>query len=112
VEKLALTKEWVVGKLSENIECALQAARAGEDGEEQGEYRYQGNVANRSLELLGKELDMFIDRKEVGKLGEFESMSDEELDAQIEEFLSQTRASEGAQAIAAMPRKKGTQKAH
>jgi phage terminase small subunit len=64
VEKLALTKEWVIGKLIENVERALQARRVrGEAGEEQGEYQYEGSVANRALELLGKELGMFIDRK-------------------------------------------------
>jgi hypothetical protein len=31
-----------------------------------GEYVYNGSVANKALELLGKELGMFIDRKEVG----------------------------------------------
>jgi phage terminase small subunit len=113
VEKLALTKEWVVGKLIENVERALQARRVrGEDGEEQGEYQYQGNVANRALELLGKELGMFIDRKETGKPGDFAGLTDDELDARIEELLSQAGASEGAQAIAATPLKKGMQKPH
>jgi hypothetical protein len=53
------------------------------DGEEEvpGEYTYNGSVANKALELLGKELGMFIDRKEIGGLNEFARMSDEELDA-------------------------------
>jgi hypothetical protein len=34
------------------------------EGRPTGEYRYGGNVANRALELLGKELGMFIDRSE------------------------------------------------
>jgi DUF917 family protein len=89
LEKLALTKEWVIGKLIENVERSMQARRVrGKDGEEQGEYQYQGNVANRALELLGKELGMFIDRKETGKPGDFAGLTDDELDAQIEELLS------------------------
>jgi hypothetical protein len=44
-----------------------------------------GGVANKALELLRKELGMFIDRKEVGGPNEFERMSDEELMAFIEE---------------------------
>ena len=36
-----------------------------------GEYRYDGNVANRALELLGKQQGMFIDRHEVGQANEF-----------------------------------------
>jgi hypothetical protein len=35
------------------------------DGTETGEYRYDGAVANKALELLGKELGMFISRSEV-----------------------------------------------
>jgi len=50
-----------------------------DDGKPIGQYSYQGSVANRSLELLGKELGMFIDRKEVGRPGEFESMNADEL---------------------------------
>ena len=33
-------------------------------GEPTGEYVYNGTVANKSLELLGKELGMFIERSE------------------------------------------------
>jgi len=48
-----------------------------------GAYVYNGRVANKALELIGKELGMFIDRKEVGEPNEFARMSDEELDAFI-----------------------------
>jgi hypothetical protein len=58
VEELAITKEWVLGKLKENAEKALKA----EGG---------SPVANRALELLGKELGMFIDRAEVTQTSEF-----------------------------------------
>jgi hypothetical protein len=80
VEATALTKEWVITKLIENANRAMQAeAHRSEDGKPIGEYSYNGAVANRALELLGKELGMFIDRKEVGSPGEFERMTDEEL---------------------------------
>jgi hypothetical protein len=77
----------------------MQARRVREDGEEQGEYQYQGNVANRAPKLLGKEFGMFIDRKEVGKPGDFAEVSDDELDARIEELVSRGEggADEGAQ---------------
>jgi hypothetical protein len=32
------------------------------DGRPTGEYRYEGQVANKALELLGKEIGMFVDR--------------------------------------------------
>jgi hypothetical protein len=41
----------------------------------------------RVIELLGKELGMFIDRKEVGGPNEFACMSDEELDAFLRESI-------------------------
>ena len=37
-------------------------------------------VANKALALLGEEIGMFVDRKELGKPGEFSRMSDEELE--------------------------------
>ena len=49
-----------------------------------GEYRYEGSVANRALELLGKEQGMFVDRKEIGKPGAFDALDDEELERAIE----------------------------
>lgn len=79
IEKVALTKEWVLSKLRENAERALQE-RPVLDGEGgiTGEYRYEGTVANRALELLGKELGMFIERKELGNPGEFDKINDPE----------------------------------
>lgn len=63
VEKMALTKEWVIANLMENAQRALQhEAVKDSEGNTIGEYRYDGSVANRALELLGKELGMFIDR--------------------------------------------------
>jgi hypothetical protein len=35
--------------------------------------------ANRALELLGRELDLITEKKEVGKPGDFDHMTDEEL---------------------------------
>ncbi len=75
-EGLVITKQWILERLVENMNRAMQTD--------------QGAVANRALELLGKEHGMFIDRKEVGAPGEFERLADDELfDAireQAEEF--------------------------
>jgi hypothetical protein len=68
-QTVGLTKQWVLEKLVENVHRAMPPAAA-------YEYKYEGSVANRALELLGKELGMFIDRKEVGQPGEFEAMED------------------------------------
>jgi len=81
VEKTAISRIWVLDMLRENLERALthKAVLDGE-GNPIGEYTYNGNVANRALELIGKELGMFIDRKEFKhSVGEFDKMSDAEL---------------------------------
>jgi phage terminase small subunit len=64
--------QWVLERLVENVNRAMQAV-AVTDGEENpiGEYQYQGSVANRALELLGKELGMFVDRKEITRTRRF-----------------------------------------
>jgi phage terminase small subunit len=63
IKSAALTKEWVIETLMENVARAMQAASVKNDnGESIGEYQYQGSVANKALELLGKELGMFVDR--------------------------------------------------
>lgn len=77
---VVLTKQWVIERLIENANRAMQAAVVLDgDGKPTGEYRYEGSVANRALELLGKEQGMFVERKEVGKPGEFERMNADEL---------------------------------
>jgi phage terminase small subunit len=59
----AITKTYVLEKLQKNLERALQEeAVYDREGEPTGEYRYEGAVANRALELMGKELGMFKDR--------------------------------------------------
>lgn len=81
VEKSAVSKAWVIAKLVENVERAMTNEPVKDaQGNETGEYKYNGNVANRALELIGKEQGMFVDRKEVGKPGDFDAMSQEELD--------------------------------
>jgi hypothetical protein len=63
IKSTALTKEWVIETLKENVARAMQATEVKRaDGTGTGEYQYQGSVANRALELLGKELGMFVDR--------------------------------------------------
>jgi DUF438 domain-containing protein len=53
-------------RLQENVERAMSIEPVLDGkGHPTGVYKYQGSVANRALELLGKELGMFIDRNEV-----------------------------------------------
>jgi hypothetical protein len=66
----------MLGKLIENAERAMRQRPVRGEEENVGKFTYQGSVANRALELIGEELGMFIDRKEVGKPGDF---ADDEL---------------------------------
>lgn len=80
ISKASLTKQWVIERLMENVARAMQLRFVTNDeGEVIGEFKYDGTVANRALELLGKEQGMFIDRKEVGDPGAFDRMSDDEI---------------------------------
>ncbi len=72
-----LSAEYIITRLQENVERAMQAEPVMKfDHEEKrmietGEYQYEGSVANRALELLGKHIGLFPDRHEVtGKNGE------------------------------------------
>jgi len=63
IKSTALTKTWVIETLMENVAKAMQArAMTNDEGETIGEFQYQGSVANKALELLGKEIGMFVDR--------------------------------------------------
>jgi phage terminase small subunit len=64
-EKAVLSKAWIIERLMTNVERALQQEPVlDHDGNETGEFTYQGMVANKALELLGKEIGMFVDRSE------------------------------------------------
>lgn len=63
LEKAALTREWVIDQLIENVERAMQHREVMQGGKPTGEYVYDGAVANRALELLGKEIGMFVERR-------------------------------------------------
>jgi hypothetical protein len=62
----------VLEKLVENVDRAMQISEVIVDGRRTGEYKYEGNVANRALELVGKHIAVqaFTERVEhTGKDG-------------------------------------------
>jgi hypothetical protein len=91
VSELGLSKQWVLARLVENAEQALA--------------RKDGNVANRSLELIGKEQGMFIDRKESGAPGDFAGLQS------ADEVLALVRAELGAETAALLAKALGKQEA-
>jgi phage terminase small subunit len=65
VEKMAVDRAWVMAKLTENVQRAMQVEPVRDrEGNPTGQYICQGGVANRALELLGKELGMFQPKPE------------------------------------------------
>lgn len=68
IQRSVLNKDWVIEKLKENIERAMQAIPVKDQtGAATGEYRYDGAVANKGLELLGKHLGLFDGVPDVDK---------------------------------------------
>lgn len=66
VQRIGISKEWVLDQLVENVKTAKAAIPVLDaEGNPVGEYRTNLQAANRALELIGKELGMFVDRKEI-----------------------------------------------
>lgn len=63
--KYDVSRDWVVKRLRVNVGRALQAIPVMDShGRKTGEYQYQGAVANKSLELLGRDIGMWPDKVE------------------------------------------------
>jgi phage terminase small subunit len=61
-QRAVVDREYVLRRLRENVERAMQVKPVLDSkGKPVGTYRYDGSVANRALELIGKELEMFRD---------------------------------------------------
>jgi hypothetical protein len=99
----AIKKEWVLEVLQRNIERALRAKPVlDREGKETGEYRYDGVVVNRAVELIGKELGMFrndrdensfrLDRQRLERMTEAERIAENaELLAQAKQRIREYR---------------------
>ena len=60
VTRACIDRDYVLAGLKENFERAMQYKPVLDGkGKPTGEYAYSGAVANRALELLGKDLGMF-----------------------------------------------------
>lgn len=61
-----LSRDYVINGLMANAERAMQYREVlDKDGKPTGEFRYEGQVANKSYELLGKAIGIFVDRQKI-----------------------------------------------
>ena len=79
IEKAAVDKAWVLSQLVEVVQMAKQAEPVRDaEGAATGEYKQNLAAANKALELVGKELGMFVDRKEV-RTGELDALPHDDI---------------------------------
>lgn len=98
IDRTGLTKQWVLDRLINNAliangEKTVKLKIKPRDSTEPVEIEMSmrdAQAANRALELLGKELGMFVDRREVGEPGEFERLDEAELLDAIRQYAEET----------------------
>jgi phage terminase small subunit len=88
--KLALDKTWVIERLMQVTERCMQAEPVLDNkGKPTGEYKFDAAGANRSLELLGKEIGMFASKAEVN-INHTATLTTEQLTAIARELALET----------------------
>lgn len=103
-QEVAIDKAWVLRRLVQNVDTAQQAVPVTDrEGNPTGEYQQNLAAANKALELIGKELGMFVDRKEV-RTGTLDGLEHDDL-----KLIREALAAGGASA-AAGPEPEGTRR--
>ena len=101
VRQAGITKEWIIDMLKENAERAMQVRPVlDKEGNPTGEYQWNGFVANKALELLGRELGMFVERHELTLAQRLADMPEDQRAAEMFDLV--TRARERLQQLRAV----------
>lgn len=96
-------RAWVRARLREVAERTMQAVPVTDSkGEPTGAWTFNAAGANRALELLGRELGMFVDRKD-HRIGPLEAMTHDELTALIDRIDGLAAGLEDGGGAAAQP---------
>ena len=93
-QRTEITQDYVINTIVDTIERCKQAKpvvdKKGEaiytelsDGSIAPAYSFEPNAVLKGAELLGKHLKMFIDRVEHGNPGDFDNLTDDELNRKI-----------------------------
>lgn len=93
--EVEVDRAWIMRNLRHNALSAMRGSPLYDRGgnrlrDAEGNLRYtkpDHMSANRSLELMGREIGMFINRHEVGGAGDFARLTEEELNGQIVQTL-------------------------
>jgi hypothetical protein len=102
VLKTALTKDWVLERLMECANRAMQGvAVLDEEGNQVGQWRFDGSTATRSLQLLGQHLALFTQRIE--EKVEVDLKAQAQVHKQITEFIDMVEAAKTASAMPELP---------
>lgn len=116
MERAVVDRAYVLNSLQEVAERCMQSRPVlgafgmpvmveTKKGDLAAAYTFNSNGANRALELMGKEIGMFVEREEKGKPGEFDDLKkkdEAELEAEAKELLA---AGVKAGVIKVLPRK-------
>ncbi len=78
---VVLERQWIIEQLIDNVSLAKKGDKI------------DGATANRALELLGKELGMFVDRRQ--DVTASADMTDEQLDKRIRDIANEVRSEDG-----------------
>lgn len=83
-KRVAISKEWVLNELLEVAAMGKATTPVlDKDGNPSGEYKQNLAAANKALELIGKEIGMFVERREV-RAGALDEIPYDEREASLE----------------------------
>lgn len=96
VERIKVDKEWVIAQLLRQYEANGTIVQAFDKMGNETNAPQKANEALKALELLGRELGMFVEKKEV-RIEHFEGVSDAELTRIAEELAGKLGIGASAQ---------------
>lgn len=96
VERIKVDKSWVIAELLRQYEANGTVVQAFDKQGNETNAPQKANEAIKCLELLGRELGMFVEKKEV-RVEHFEGVSDAELTRIAAELSAQLGLGQGAQ---------------
>ena len=101
IEKAAVSKAWVLDKLTRIVDMGMAVEPVkDEEGKELGELKAANlPAANTALTLIGKELGMFVERREI-RTGELDALPHDELKHIREALLELGQAGVAGQPVA------------